>query len=404
MKISVISNLYPPYTAGGYEILCAQTIQTLAARGHDICVLTSGYGLDPDVEHPPEPGIRRVFELEQLPNATQPVDAKKRVETFKRNVEICRRELDAFRPNVAFVWNQRSITLGPALAAQQMRVPTVFYFCDDHLLDYKPRELKGGMGELVNALSDRLWRKEFTTEALNIGRSLCISRTLRDRLAHSGMPVSHAQVHYPGIILENYPLKAEAGRIHHPARLLYLGPLKPNKRIEIIIRALGILLEDSRNRITLTIAGNGDHDYAQSLERVAADLGVADDVLMMGRVDYEQICQMYRDHDIFVYASSWDEPFGLAHLEAMASGCPVLSTDCGGPTEYLVHEENSIIIEKDNPRKMAESIQWLLHNAVLRKRMVEQARKLVELKFNARMCFDQMETFLKKSARKIAAD
>lgn len=400
MKIGVISNLYPPYTAGGYEILCQQTLRTLEARGHEVLVLTSRYGLDPDIEHPAEPGIRRIFELESALEADEPADPKKRAAVSDANAQACRAQLEAFAPSIVFVWNQRKITLGPALAAQELKLPTVFYLCDDHLADYLPRPFGGGLGGMFSAMGDRLWRKACTVEALNIGRSLCISRTLRETLGRAGLPVSHAQVYYPGIALDHYPMKTEVGKVHHPARMLYLGPLRPNKRIEIILRALGILLENAHNQVSLTIAGNGDEAYRQSLQRVAADLGVADETLFMGRLDYSQIPPVYRDHDLFIYASAWDEPFGLTHLEAMASGCPIVSTDCGGPTEYLAHEENSLIVEKEDPRGMAQAIERLLQNAMLRRTLASNARRLIEAKFNAQKSFDQMEAYLKKSAKK----
>lgn len=397
MKIAAISNHFPPHTVGGYEILCEQTLAMLRSRGHEIKVLTSRHGLDPDVEAPPEPDIRRIFNLEQTPEDSAPVEPKVRIATFKSNDEACREELAAFKPNIVFIWNQRRITLGPALAAQALKYPTVYYQCDDHLLEYRPRAMSGGMSGMIGGMADRLWGRAYTTEALNMGRTLCISRTLRDVLARQGIPVSHAQVYYPGIALERYPMKSDVGRVHHPVRLLYLGPLRPNKRVEVIMRGLGMLLEDGHFRATLTIAGDGDSQYMQSLERVAADLGLSDETLFMGRLDYEQIPSMYRDHDIFVYASAWDEPFGLTHLEAMASGCPIVSTDCGGPTEYLAHEENSLILEKDNPRMMAQAIARLLQNAVLRRRLAENARRLVEQKFNAMRSFEQMEAYLKKA-------
>ncbi len=397
VKICVISNLFPPHIVGGYEILCQQAIQALGNRGHDILVLTSGHGMDPDVPAPAEPGIRRILNLEQPADQMNAVDPKRRIAITKHNGHLCREVLNEFQPHVVFIWNQRHITLGPALAAQDMGFPTVFYLCDEHLVEYMP---KAPSHNLLGALADRLWRKDSTTEALNLGHALCISRTLRETSARAGLPLSHAQVNYPGIQLSKYPLKNDVGSVHHPARLLYLGPLRPNKRIEIIIRCLGMLLEDERYRVSLTIAGDGDPAYVESVQRVAEDLGISDELLLMGRLDYAQISSLYQSHDVFVYASTWDEPFGMTHLEAMASGLPIVSTDCGGPTEYLIHEENSLIVEKDNPRRMTESIGRLLHNAVLRRRLAENARRLVEAKFDTQQSMEQMENYLKKVARK----
>ncbi len=46
MKILVISDLYPPYQVGGYEINCKDSVEALVDRGHEITVLTSSWGLE----------------------------------------------------------------------------------------------------------------------------------------------------------------------------------------------------------------------------------------------------------------------------------------------------------------------------------------------------------------------
>ena len=58
-------------------------------------------------------------------------------------------------------------------------------------------------------------------------------------------------------------------------------------------------------------AGDGDPQYAAKLRNVAEDLGVDTDTLFMGQLDYQALPQLYRDHDIFVYASVWDKPLGF---------------------------------------------------------------------------------------------
>jgi glycogen(starch) synthase len=401
LKIAVISNLYPPHIVGGYEALCQATVTALGQRGHDILVLTSNHGLLPDVKYPQEPGIRRVFDLER-PFGNDGDDGaaplSRRAEIARLNADRCLEQLEAFRPDVVFVWSQDRLTLGPALAAESMRVPSVFFLCDDHLRRYLPRPFTAKPAELLVALAERSWRKNLTLEALDIGRSLCISRSLRSNLSTAGLPLSHAEILTPGIDVERYPLKENAGRMHRPARLLYLGPQRPNKRVEIILRALGILHDNQRNRVMLTVAGDGDPDYVARLKGVAEDLGVSRETLFMGRVDYDLVPQFYRDHDIFVYASIWDEPFGLTHLEAMASGCPVVSTDCGGPTEYLENEHNALVVERDNPVELAEAVGSVLQNAVLRRNLIEEARRTVETKFRAGDCLDRLEACLLKAA------
>jgi len=398
VKIVAITNLYPPYILGGYEVLCETTVKALAARGHETRVLTSRHGLIPGVKYPTEPGIRRVLELDHPFGEPGEASFKRRWELRSANGEACRKELQAFGPDVALVWSQDRLTLGPTSAAEALGIPAVWFLCDDHLTRFLAHPFSAHPVRLLEALAERAWRRELTVATAQLGHSLCISRSLRERLANAGIPVSHAQVYCPGIELERYPLKGNAGRLHRPPRLLYLGPVRPNKRVEVILRALSLLVEEGGAGLSLTVAGDGDEAYVQSLKRVAEDLGVARETLFMGRMPYESIPLVYRDHDIFVYASVWDEPFGLTHLEAMASGCPVVSTDCGGPTEYLRHEENALVVEKDSPRALTSAIGRLLHNAILRGNLVANARQMVEAKFSARQRLDELEAYLRKVA------
>ena len=59
MRILVISNLYPPHGLGGYEERCKVCVDALRQRGHEVAVLTSSYGHDPEQPQQPEEGVHR---------------------------------------------------------------------------------------------------------------------------------------------------------------------------------------------------------------------------------------------------------------------------------------------------------------------------------------------------------
>jgi glycosyltransferase involved in cell wall biosynthesis len=103
------------------------------------------------------------------------------------------------------------------------------------------------------------------------------------------------------------------------------------KGIDVLLDSVP-LLRETRPEVAGVVAGGavgGKDDYAAGLARQAASLQVA---WLGARTD---IPDMLADLDVFVQVSTLPEPFGLGVVEALASGCPVVATDGGGPVEIL---------------------------------------------------------------------
>ena len=77
----------------------------------------------------------------------------------------------------------------------------------------------------------------------------------------------------------------------------------------------------------------GEDDYAASLPRLAAELGVAERVELCGFV--EDVAGVLASTDVLIHASLLPEPFGQVVLEALGAGCAVVVPDAGGPAEIV---------------------------------------------------------------------
>ena len=132
--------------------------------------------------------------------------------------------------------------------------------------------------------------------------------------------------------------------------LLCVGRLVVQKGIDTAIRSLPRIPEAA-----LLVLGDGPGRAA--LLRLANELGVGDRLLMPGRVG--DIAAIYQRADLLVHPARW-EGFGLAMLEAMLAGKPVVATEAGSAPEIVVDGETGVIVPASDPPGMAAAVNIIL--------------------------------------------
>jgi glycosyltransferase involved in cell wall biosynthesis len=108
--------------------------------------------------------------------------------------------------------------------------------------------------------------------------------------------------------------------------VLFVSSLWPYKNCEGLLRAWAIARPELPGRKLVIVGPGRDKQYVAQLRQLAAELGIAGDVVWVGGVPLEDTARFYQAADAFVYPSL-NETFGLPILEAMASGCPVVTSD-----------------------------------------------------------------------------
>ncbi len=140
-------------------------------------------------------------------------------------------------------------------------------------------------------------------------------------------------------------------RDSEPPVLLGVGRLNPQKDYPTLFRALAKVRQN--RKVRLIVLGEGPD--RSSLERLSDQLGISDILAMPGFVDNPYAYM--RQARLFVLSSRW-EGFGLVVAEAMACGCPVVSTDCpSGPAEILEGGRYGRLIQVGNVADMARAIE-----------------------------------------------
>jgi len=404
MKILFISNLYPPHYLGGYEILCQQVCEDLQKRGHNSVVLTSTHGVKeaPTGEIPPN--IHRILKLYNPFGRPAKLMRAQRWIVGRRNYGLTKAFVAKERPDVIFIWSQLRMGLGSAQAALDSGIPVAYTFNDFHVAGYRSAQFGLTPKAFGKYVADHWIFRGITFKGQDFKHATCISHMLKMKLLEKGLPIKDARVIYQGIPVDKFPKKAEPGKITHPPRLLYVGQLHPYKGVHTLIEAAHLIADGMKRnpgsphlRLGVSIVGDGPEEYKRQLMKKAQQ-GHAD-IEFAGKIAQPELPGIYREHDIFVFPSAWQEPFGLTHLEAMASGTPVISTADGGHGEFLKDGENALIFEKENPRGLAAKISRLISDNELARRLAATARAMVEQEFALQRYVTDIEAFLQEVAR-----
>lgn len=175
----------------------------------------------------------------------------------------------------------------------------------------------------------------------------------------------------PGVNLGTFqpqPQAAARARLNLPSTghlLLGVGRMEPLKGFDLLIQALA-LLREHRGDLRLLLLGGGDEqhpaDWNTEQRRLAAlrdDLGLHGAVIFCGAQPHERLPDYYAAADVFVMPSLY-ESFGMAALEAMACGVPVVASDVGGLRTTIVDELSGLLVPPGDPRALAAALKRAL--------------------------------------------
>ena len=153
---------------------------------------------------------------------------------------------------------------------------------------------------------------------------------------------------------------------------LYVARFQAFKNHAMLLDAFARLVR-ARPAARLVLAGSGP--LRERVERQAAELGIADKVLLLGEVPYADLPGVYAAADVKVIASDY-ESFCFAAIEGMASGLPVLTTDCAW-VPRLVGDGAGVVVPAGDAAAFAAGLQRLADNPALRQRMGAAGRQQV---------------------------
>lgn len=154
--------------------------------------------------------------------------------------------------------------------------------------------------------------------------------------------------------------------------LLYVGRAFPHKNLETLVKAFE-KLQTSHDELNLVLAGKKEHYYEQ-LEVFASSSAAKDNILFTGFVTDAELKWLYQNAEAYVFPSL-SEGFGLPGLEAMAHGCPVVSSNATCLPE--VYQDAAIYFDPTDTDDMAAKIDQVVSDKKLAKELVSKGKKLL---------------------------
>lgn len=161
--------------------------------------------------------------------------------------------------------------------------------------------------------------------------------------------------------------------------ILFLGRLHPKKGLDLLLNAFQ-QIQSARPEAHLILAGTGDDQYVQSLVEWIDDLDIGTQVTITGRVSEQLKRAALAESDVFILPS-FGENFGLAVVEAMSSGLPVVVSDKVGISDSIAQSGAGLVVECEYDQISAAVIQ-LIDDPDLRGIIAEKSVALARSEFD----------------------
>lgn len=351
MRIAIVTETFLPATDGVVTRL-RHTIEELRRFGDEMMIVAPKYGEGP--------GSYAGAPIHRVPCVPFPPYPQVKLAPAGPAVG---RALRRFRPDVVHTVNPFILGPGAIYFTRRMKVPLVASY-HTNVATYTRFY---GLGFLYQGT--RWWTRTWHNKA---SVNLCTSEATRKYLVSERVERVHlwpqgvdTENFHPDKFSKDWRVKLTEG---HPAEklLLFVGRLAPEKGIERLK-----VIVDRIPGTRLAIVGDGPS--RRDLEAVFAGTPT----VFTGMLRGEALAAAFASSDVFLFPST-TETLGMAMIEALASGLPVVAARSGATAEVVSHEESGLLHEAGSERALVEAARRILSDAELRERLSQGARVAAE--------------------------
>lgn len=203
-----------------------------------------------------------------------------------------------------------------------------------------------------------------------------VGRTLVEHAESLGSPSQKIHVVPNGTVLPTHAYHERPIRQGASLVVLSVSNLTEIKGIDDNLRALAAIMA-RRPDLRWQYRVVGDGPERTRLEVLAADLGISNNVVFLGRLPYEATMHEMEKADVFSLPS-WQEAFGVVYLEAMARRLPVVGCLGNGPADFVIDGVNGILVPPRSHESLSDALESLLRDAYLRHELGAEAQLTAE--------------------------
>jgi len=426
MKVLFTTEYYPPFAPGGSPWSIRLLAEALAARGHEITVVTPNYGAAAretvdGVTVARYPFWRRLPAGAVMAPTRDTASPRFHFRMFRAAADEARR----MRADVLHAQDKHAL-VGTFVAARRLRRPVFLTVRDTGLLcpittcllthDAVPPDCSSGklqrecapfyLRHYIGGGAARRARVRANLAVLyadarlkrrlvnRVDGLVSVSRGLLDIYLKAGygranaahviytLPPSAATVD-PGVVAG---LRARLG-LDGRRSVLYCGKLSLGKGGPVFLEAAQAVAVDHRD-VTFLVAGPDEPPTVPGT-----------DVRWLGRMPYDDMAALYAVADVVVVPSVGPEALSRVPLEAAAAGRPTIGARAGGIPEEIDDRRTGLLVERNNTPALAAAMRELLDLDDVRRRLGDNARRFLSERFDP----DAIVTALIDVYRRVAA-
>lgn len=373
MRILITTGIFPP-DIGGPATYVPRIAASLSSRGHEVTVLApKDRGVRCPISDPP-------YKLVRFPRAGFLRYANYVIELSRATAKILR---EARTCDLMYV---NGLSLACAIGSQLTRKPMVVKIVGDGAweLAYNRGWTTANLDDFQQLTGPRIevFRASRHAAARQARTVIVPSRYLGQITEQWRVPHDRIEVVYNAFVEPEqegrWPQVDIPTSFQEGFRVLTVGRLLLHKRIADILRVI-----ERMDAVRLVVVGDGPRRGA--LQRLVANLGLANRVFFTGQVSQHEVWGLMTRYAQAIVLNSTYEGFPHILLEAAHFGVPIVATSVGGTPEIVDHGRNGFLIAPESPQELLLALETLSGDPELRQRLADRARDVT-----ARFSFERM--------------